>query len=181
MKFITRGSLFGLIFLVLFFIPNLVHYLFRPGERMKSQNKPMKALETVAGVCSLVFTVCWFDSREWGFQSVEAVLWCWMGSAALILINWILWVVYSIKTKAARSSAKDGAAALFVAGKGPVRFLIGLRMTLAVLPVLLFLLHGITQQWYVLLIVSGILFGVGHIYLNLKYIAERSHTGSKKK
>lgn len=180
MEFITRGSLFGLIFLILFFIPNMIHSLIRPKERIVSQNKVMKVFERITGVCSLVFTVCWFSSRKWGFYSVGEVLWYWLGSAALILVNWVLWLVYFLKTRSLRSSAKDGAAALFVAGKRQVRFFIGLRTALTVLPVLLFLLHGITQR-YALLIVSGILFGAGHIYLTMKYIAERSHTGSKKK
>lgn len=179
MSFITRGSLFGLIFLILFFIPNLIHYRIRPGERIVSQNKVMKVFERITGVCSLVFTVCWFVSRKWGFYSVEEFLWYLLGSAALILVNGVLWLVYFLKTRVPQASAKGGATALFVVGKRQVRFFIGLRMALAVLPVLLFLLHGITQR-YVLLTVSGILFGVGHIYLTLKHIAESSHTGFKK-
>lgn len=47
--------------------------------------------------------------------------------------------------------------------------MVGLKVDIAVLPVLLFLLHGITQR-YVLLLVSGILFTVGHIYVTYEHI-----------
>lgn len=174
MKIITWGSLFGLIFLVLFLIPNLVHYIRRPGERQVSSNKVMKALDGMGGIASLIFTVLWFSSRKWGFYSLDAAICYGVGSIALILINWILWTVYFFMTRPLRNLTKDGATAVFVAGKGKVRStvvhpLTVMRMALAVLPVLLFLLHGITLR-YVPLIVCGVLFAVGHIFTAYQHI-----------
>lgn len=168
MKFVTWGSLFGLIFLVLFFIPNLIHFIRRPGERLMPSNKVMKALERIGGTASLILTLLWFSSRHWGFYSLGAALCYGLGSIILILINWILWTVYFFMTRPLRNLTRDGATAVFLAGKGKVRStvvrpLTVMRTVLAVLPVLLFLLHGITLR-YVPLIISGILFAVGHIY-----------------
>lgn len=182
MNIITKGSLFGLIFLVLFFIPNLIHYIRRPGERAGTGNKAMKVLKWLGGAGSLIFSVFWFASRKWGFYSITEFLYYWLGSMVLILVNWILWAVYFFKTRSPRDSAKGGATSLFVvrkkkvqatslfvAGKRQVRFYTGLRMALAVLPVLLFLLHGITQR-YLPLLASGILFAIGHIYVTCEHI-----------
>lgn len=173
MKIITWGSLFGLIFLVLFLIPNLIHFIRRPGERPASPNKIMKTLDRMGGITSLILTVLWFSSRKWGFYSLDAALFYGLGSIILILINWILWTVYFFMTRPLRNLTRDGATAVFVAGKGKVRStvvrpLAVMRTVLAVLPVLLFLLHGITLR-YVPLIVSGILFAVGHIYGVYRY------------
>lgn len=182
MRFITRGSLFGLIFLVLFFIPNFIHYFCRSKERYHSENKAMKTLELLGGAFSLFFCLFWFASRKWGFYSIAEFLCYLLGSAALILINWILWVVYFVKTRAHRSFSKGEASAVFVAGKRQVRFLGGLRVVLAVMPALLFLLHGITQR-YALLIVSSILFAAAHIYITCEYIRSGigKGAGNKKK
>lgn len=174
MKIITWGSLFGLIILVLFFIPNLIHFLRWPGERSVSSNKVMKVLEQIGGAASLVLTVLWFSSRKWGFYSLDAALFYGVGSIALILINWILWIVYFFMTRPLRNLTKDGATAVFVAGKGKVRStvvrpLAVMRMVFAVMPVLLFLLHGIALR-YVPLIVSGVLFAVGHIFSAYQHI-----------
>ena len=169
MNIITKGSLFGLIFLVLFFLPNLVHYFLRPGERAGTGNKAMKILEWLGGAGSLIFSVFWFASRKWGFYSITEFLFYWLGSMVLILLNWILWAVYLFKTGRHRAAAKGGAASVFVAGKKQVRSMVCLRVAIAVLPVLLFLLHGITQR-YVLLLASGMLFAVGHIYVTYEQI-----------
>lgn len=169
MNIITKGSLFGLIFLVLFFLPNLVHYIRRPGERTGTGNKAMKILEWLGGAGSLIFSVFWFASRKWGFYSITEFLFYWLGSMVLILLNWILWAVYFFKTGLRRDSAKSGVTSVFAAGKKQVRSLIILKVFIAALPVLLFLLHGITER-YVLLIVSGILFAVGHIYVTYEHI-----------
>lgn len=180
MKIITWGSLFGLIFLVLFLIPNLVHYIRRPGERQVSSNKVMKALDGMGGIASLIFTVVWFSSRKWGFYSLDAALCYGVGSIALILLNWILWIVYFVMTRRYGALSKDGATAVFVVRKGKagsavVRPLMFMRMAFAVMPVLLFLLHGITLR-YVPLIVSGVLFAVGHIFTAYQHIR---NTGKK--
>lgn len=168
MKIITWGSLFGLMFLVLFFIPNLIHYIRRPGERIMSGNKVMRTIEWIGGAASLILTIFWFSSRKWGFYSLDAALCYVLGSVILILLNWVLWIVYFFMTRPFRALTKDGATAVFVASKKEVRSfvirpLIVIRITFAVLPVLLFLLHGITLR-YVPLIISGVLFGVGHIF-----------------
>lgn len=169
MNIITKGSLFGLIFLVLFFLPNLVHYIRRPGERTGTGNKAMKILEWLGGAGSLIFSVFWFAARKWGFYSITEFLAYWLGSMVLILLNWILWAVYFFKTRLHRVAAKGDAASVFVVGKKQVRSMVGLKVIIAVMPVLLFLLHGITQR-YMLLLVSGILFTVGHIYVTYEHI-----------
>lgn len=177
MKIITWGSLFGLIILVLFLIPNLVHFIRRPGESPASSNKIMKTLDRMGGIASLIFTVLWFSSRKWGFYSLDAALFYGLGSIALILLNWILWIVYFFMSRSFRNLSKDGATAVFVAGKGKVRStvvrpLTVMRMAIEVMPVLLFLLHGITLR-YVPLIVCGVLFAVGHIFRAYQHIRTR--------
>lgn len=138
------GMIFGMSILILFFLPNFVHFVRKPGERYFSENKVMKALEWIGGIASLILTVIWLPPGDSGFGSVAGLLFYLFGSIALILTNWILWIIYFCRARAEYKKAGGG-------------------IVTAILPVLLFLLHGITLQ-YVPLIGAAILFAIGHIY-----------------
>ena len=138
------GMILGLSFLILFFLPNFIHFVRRPEERYTSKNKVMKALEWIGGIASSILAVIYLPLGDWGFGSVAGLLFYFFGSIVLILTNWILWIIYLCRTRTVHKKAGGG-------------------IVTAILPVLLFLLHGITLQ-YVPLIGTAILFTIGHIY-----------------
>ena len=80
---------------------------------------------------------------EMSFGSVEAFLIYVFGNVVLITAYWTIWMLYFYK----QSYWK--------------------QIALAVLPTCLFLLTGITMQYYVL-IMFGFIFGIGHIYVTSK-------------
>ena len=80
---------------------------------------------------------------EFGFRSVGIFLVYIFGNTLFIIFYWIIWMLYFHK----RTYWK--------------------QILLAVIPACLFLLSGITMLHY-LLIVFGIIFGIGHIYVTVK-------------
>lgn len=80
---------------------------------------------------------------EFGFESVEAFLIYSIGNVVLLLSYWIIWMLYFHKQS------------------------FGKQIALAILPTCLFLLSGITKR-YCLLILFGVVFGVGHVYVTYK-------------
>ena len=78
---------------------------------------------------------------EFGFGSVGAFLIYLFGNAILVISYWITWVLYFKKHT--------------------------YSIALALIPACLFLLSGITMRHY-LLIIFGIIFGIGHIYVTNK-------------
>lgn len=156
------GMIFGLSILILFFLPNFIHFVRKPGERYASKNKVMKALEWIGGIASLILTVIYLPLGDWGFGSLAGFLFYFFGSIVLILTNWILWIIFIFRMKTVHKKAGGG-------------------IVTAILPVLLFLLHGITLR-YVPLIGAAILFTIGHIYtfIENKKSAIMENTGEGK-
>ncbi len=150
MKIITLGSLFGAIYIALFFIPNVVYLFIRPSGRAKNDRKLLAGADRLSEACSLVLMVLWFSRRKWGFYSLEEFLWWIVGSAAIILINWILWIVFFIITAVGKSAEKKG-------GKKRTRPPEALEAVISVMPAPLFLVGGIAQR-YVPLLVCAVLF-----------------------
>ena len=150
-------SLFALVFIVLFFIPNLICFFIRPQERYRSGNILIWLLNLVGGAAALFTGVFWLDSRIRGFYSVEEFLCFWLGSIGLILVNWVVWILYLVMTRPSRGGVPGEEKS---AGIGRRRKI--LQIVLAVLPVCLFFLHGIAQRYPALMICSAI-FAVGHL------------------
>ena len=133
-------NVFGLIIIVLFLIPNIIYKIKIKNHKKLNINKFMKILEQIGQYGCMFLMVFDFGMGELGFGSIEAFLVYIFGNVILLILYWILWMLYFIKEAYWK------------------------KITLAVMGTCLFLLSGITMM-YTLLIIFGIIFGIGHIYI----------------
>lgn len=136
-------NVFGLIFVGLLLIPNIIYTIKVKNQQNKCTNKAMNIVEQIGRYGSMFLMVLNIGLAEFGFVSVFEFLVYLFGNTALIISYWIIWVLYFKKQTYAK------------------------QITLAVIPTCLFLLSGITLHHY-LLILFALVFGVGHIYVTNK-------------
>lgn len=133
-------SLFGLILVVLLLIPNIIYAVKTKNQPNRCTNRMMNLLEQVGRYGCMFFMVFPIGIAEMGFPSVGAFLMYGFGNAVLMIAYWTIWVLYFHKQTYWK------------------------QIALAVLPTCLFLLNGITMR-HSLLILFGLIFGIGHIYV----------------
>lgn len=133
-------NVFGLILVVLLLIPNIIYAVKYKGQKNQCTNRIMNLLEQVGRYGCMFLMVFNIGIAEFGFPSIESLLLYGFGNGILMLAYWITWMLYFHKAS------------------------YGKQLVLAILPTAIFLLCGITMQYY-MLILFGILFGVGHIYV----------------
>lgn len=141
-------NLTGLIFVVLLLIPNIVYAIRFRGEENQCKIRSLNVLEQIGRYCSMFFMVFNIGIAGFGFSSLVAFFAYLFGNSILLLLYWITWLIFMNRQE------------------------FWSRMTLAILPTLLFLLSGITLG-HILLIISALIFGVGHIGVTLKNAAAR--------
>lgn len=143
-------NVFGLIFVILLLIPNIIYAVkYRDVENL-CKNKAMNVLEQIGRYGSMFLMVFNIGITEFGFTSTNAFLIYFLGSILLMLTYWIMWIIFFVNPSMWN------------------------RMALAIIPTLLFLLSGCTLG-HILLIITAIIFGIGHIYVtytNAKLSAE---------
>ena len=103
----------------------------------------MNVIEQIGRYGCMFLMVFNIGMAEFGFGSVYAFLIYLFGNVLLMILYWIIWILYFKKHTYFK------------------------QMSLAVIPTCLFLLSGITMQHY-LLILFGVIFGMGHIYVTSK-------------
>ena len=134
---------YGLIFLILLLIPNIIYAVKCKDAVNKCTDKWVLTLEQIGRYGSMFFMVFTFGSMTQGWASVmDYVVYLW-GSALLLLVYWIVWMLYFAGVKMWKS------------------------MALAFIPTVLFLVSGITMR-NIPAIILAVVFGVGHIYVTYK-------------
>ena len=136
-------NIFGLILVILLLIPNIVYAIKVKDQKNLCTNKFMNILEQIGRYACMFLMVFNIGIAEFGFGSVVAFLIYGIGNVLLMLSYWIIWTMYFHKPS------------------------FGKQITLAILPTCLFLLNGVTMRHY-LLILFGLVFGVGHVYVTYK-------------
>lgn len=165
-------SLWGLMIVVLLLIPNVIYALRNRGEKNLCDNRFMNVAEQLGRYGSMLFMVLNFGK---GFFSVW-VYWVYLAGNLLLLgAYWALWGAFFFKMKPVVDiSGQDGPTAVFIAGKPAVRNAAGIKVLLAVVPSLLFLLNGITLMYFPL-ILFAVLFAIGHIYVTCVNLEKSIH------
>lgn len=166
-------NVFGIISIVFLLIPNIVYAIKHRDEKNLCENRLMNILEQMGRYGSMLFMVICLKNGGYGFSSVAAFLIYGFGNLLLIASYWIVWGIYFHETKSIAAGEIDGSASAFIVGNREGRRIGTLKMALAVLPACLFLLDGITLG-YIPLLISAILFAVGHIYITYQNINLRS-------
>ncbi|MGI6077598.1 MAG: hypothetical protein ACOYCB_05460 [Fastidiosipilaceae bacterium] len=147
-------SYVGLLFLLMLFIPNLIWTKNLPeGYNAENESKFLRILERIGQVLTsgsaLIFSD--FNIREWTPWS------CWLIAAFILMIMYELWWLRYFRSKQRLSDFYSAFLGVPVAG--------------ATLPVLAFLFLGIYGK-VILLIVSVIILGIGHIGIHLQHKQE---------
>lgn len=140
-------NLFGLIIVVLIMIPNIIYAIKFRDTKNLCENKIMNILEQIGRYASMFLMIFNIGITEFGFTSIEVFLVYMFGNVILLLLYWIIWILYFIKQNSWKS------------------------MALALIPTLIFLLCGITLG-HILLIISAVIFGIGHIYVTYQNVKE---------
>ena len=135
-------NIFGLVFVILLLIPNIIYAFKFRSQKNKCNNKFMNVLEQIGRYASMFLMVFNIGIAEFGFSSAGAFLLYGFGNAFLMLVYWIVWMLYFYRQDFRK------------------------MMLLAVIPVCMFILNGVTLG-HVLLIISGVIFGIGHISVTL--------------
>jgi len=139
-------NVFGLVIVILILIPNIIYAIKFKDVKNECTNIFMNILEQIGRYACMIFMVFNVGLAKFGFASVGEFLIYFIGNTILLLAYWIIWILFFIK----QSSWKS--------------------MALAIIPVCIFLICGVTLR-HVLLIISAIIFAVGHIYVTRKNIA----------
>ena len=136
-------NVFGLIFIVFLLIPNIIYAIKEKNQQNKCTNKFMNLIEQIGRYGCMFLMIFNIGIAEFGFCSVDAFGVYLFGNALLMILYWIIWMLYFNKQTYSK------------------------QILLALLPTCLFLLSGITMRHY-LLIIFGVIFGIGHIYVTNK-------------
>ena len=133
-------NIFGLIIVILILVPNIIYAIKVKDHENNCQNKLMNILEQIGRYGCMFLMVFNIGIFELGFISVATVLAYLFGNLILLVSYLVIWVLYFKKPEYPK------------------------QIALAVIPTIIFILSGITSL-HILLIIFGIIFGVGHIYV----------------
>lgn len=136
-------SVFGAVIVILMLIPNIVYALRNPGEKNNCTSKIMNAIEQIGRYACIV--LMWLPLLVWkfGFPSVFEMLLYLFGNGFLLVLYWAVYAAF-LKRKTGKRA-----------------------LALAVIPACIFLMSGLLLRHW-LLVVSAVLFGIGHIYVTRK-------------
>lgn len=130
----------GIVIALLILLPNIIYAVkFRDIEN-RCKSKVMNIIEQIGRYASLFFICFNVDFNEIGISSQEVFAIYYVSNTILLIAYWIIWVLYFKKKRLWKT------------------------MALALIPTAIFLLNGITLR-HDLLVISAIVFGIGHIYV----------------
>ena len=135
-------NIFGLIFIVIIMIPNIIYAIkCKDGFANKWQNKTVELLEQIGRFGCFGFLIINIPGTWFGWWSDEAFAVYLMVDAVLVLVYCIIWMVCFKKNTIIRALA------------------------LSILPAVIFLFSGIMSR-SVLLIISAVIFAPCHIIIS---------------
>lgn len=133
-------NIFGIVIIVFMLLPNIIYAVKFRGMENKCKNKVMNILEQIGRYASMFLMIFNIGLAEFAFTIPELFVIYLIGNILLLFFYSIIWVLY-FKEKT-----------------------LWKNMALAIIPTLIFLLSGITLRHY-LLVLSAIVFGIGHLYV----------------
>ncbi|MBQ7232274.1 MAG: hypothetical protein IJX07_03455 [Bacillales bacterium] len=133
------GATIGIIML----IPNIIFTIRNPHLENKCENVIMNTIEQVGRYTSMALMIVPVLAWKFGFKSVLEMIFYVVVTSVLLLLYLVVWFFYL------KSQSKNKA------------------IILALLPTMIFVISGILLRHW-LLMIAGILFGIGHIYVTLQ-------------
>lgn len=147
-------NIFGLGIVLLMLLPNVMYAIKMKSFENKCKNRTMNIIEQIGRYGSMFFMVFNIGLYEIGFRSDEAfVIWL-IVTVLLLVLYWLYWYLFFQSPQAS------------------------LPIILAILPSAIFITSGFfLLHW--LLMISGTLFTIGHIYVT--YSNNRAYLNKKAK
>lgn len=137
-------NVFGLIFIVVIMIPNIVFAIkCKGGFNNKWSNKYVEVIEQVGRFGCFGFMIINIPGTSFGWRSDEAFALYLIVDAILVMLYCSVWVIYFRRNSVFRA------------------------LTLSIIPSILFLFSGIMNR-SVLLIIASVLFAPSHIVISYK-------------
>lgn len=138
-------NIFGLAILIIIMVPNVFYAIRFRNAQNRCSNKLMNIIEQIGRYAS--FLLMFFPLGVWkfGFPNEIALLIYIIVNSALLIAYLVTWAFYFKN----RSNLKTFA--------------------LAILPICIFLVSGITLDHW-LLVIAALIFGIGHVYVTYQNI-----------
>lgn len=133
-------NLSGTVIVALMLLPNIIYSVKFRDMKNQCQNKVMNLMEQIGRYVSIFLMIFNIGIAEFGFSTIGAFLVYVFGNLILVTAYLVTWIFYFKKQTLRR------------------------QMILAVIPTCIFLVSGITLM-HVFLIISAVIFGIGHIYV----------------
>ena len=133
----------GATIVIIMLIPNIIFTIRNPHLENKCENAIMNTIEQVGRYTSMALMIVPVLAWKFGFKSVLEMIFYVVVTSVLLLLYLVVWFFYL------KSQSKNNA------------------IILALLPTMIFVISGILLRHW-LLMIAGILFGIGHIYVTLQ-------------
>ena len=133
----------GATIVIIMLIPNIIFTIRNPHLENKCENAIMNTIEQVGRYTSMELMIVPVLAWKFGFKSVLEMIFYVVVTSVLLLLYLVVWFFYL------KSQSKNKA------------------IILALLPTMIFVISGILLRHW-LLMIAGILFGIGHIYVTLQ-------------
>lgn len=133
-------NLFGFIIVVLMLIPNIIYAIKHRGEKHAPVNKAALILEQIGRYSCMLLMVLNIGLVKFGFGSIIGLMIYLFGNFMLLMAYWICWIAY------------------FKKPSGEIAIL------LSIIPVLIFLISGLSLRHW-LLVIMAVIFAGAHIYI----------------
>lgn len=134
-------NVFGIIIVATMLTPNIIYAIKKKNIENKYNNKLVNIIEQLGRYISLILTI--FPIGISGFRNVSSMLIYLIVNSILLLLYIIIWIFYYKRQSLLRA------------------------MFLAIIPTMIFLICGITLNYW-FLITSSIIFGFAHILITYK-------------
>lgn len=131
---------FGMTFVVLMLLPNIIYEFKHKGSENLCKNLLMNLVEQVGRYGSMFLMAFNIGILETGLSSKDTFLVWFFAMIALLMAYYVCWIPYYRNARPA------------------------FALALAIIPSLMFILSGILQRHW-LLLVFAVLFSFGHIYI----------------
>lgn len=133
----------GAMIVIIMLVPNIIFGIKNPYLENKCENVIMNTIEQVGRYTSMILMIVPVLVEKFDFKSVFEMIFYIVVTSALLLLYLLVWFFY-LKSQSTNKA-----------------------ILLALLPTMIFVISGILLRHW-LLMIAGILFGIGHIFVTLQ-------------
>ena len=133
----------GAMIVIIMLVPNIIFGIKNPYLENKCENVIMNTIEQVGRYTSMILMIVPVLVEKFDFKSVFEMIFYIVVTSSLLLLYLLVWFFY-LKSQSTNKS-----------------------ILLALLPTMIFVISGILLRHW-LLMIAGILFGIGHIFVTLQ-------------